>query len=42
MKLLGNKTSEERSRDMDIEKLADAAGKLADGYRYTPKKKGFH
>lgn len=37
-----NKTREERSRDMDIKELADAAGKLADAYRYGPTKKGFH
>jgi hypothetical protein len=42
MKLLGNKMSEERSLDMDIKELADAAGKLADEYRYRPTKKGFH
>lgn len=28
--------------DMDIKDLAEAAGKRADGYRYTPTKKGFH
>ena len=42
MKLVGNKTSEKRSRDMDVKELADAAGKLADEYRYTGTKKGFH
>jgi hypothetical protein len=42
MKLLGNKTSEERSHDMGIKELADAAGKLANEYRYTATKKGFH
>ncbi len=33
---------EKEGYHMDIKKLSEAAGRLADEYRYTPTKKGFH
>jgi hypothetical protein len=35
-------TLKSNAHDANIQELAEAAGRLADEYRYTPDKKGFH
>jgi hypothetical protein len=35
-------TLKSKARDANIQELAEAAGRLADEYRYRPEKQGFH
>jgi hypothetical protein len=35
-------TLKSKAHEANIQELAEAAGRLADAYRYTPEKIGFH
>jgi hypothetical protein len=35
-------TLKSNAQEANVQELAEAAGRLADAYRYTPEKKGFH